>query len=607
MSIKAKVLLLSILGPALLAITIFTYAVQSIWSSEEEAVVHSAKGIVSMAESARNEMALKFNGVIKPLNEIPPDKLIEAVPIITAIKMARQNATKLGYKFRVPKVSPRNPENEPNELERAALEQITSNGLPELIIRKTDAIHYFKPIALTAECLFCHGDPKGSADPIGGIKEGWKAGEIHGAFEIIYSLDDAVAKTKRAALAIGGATSAILVLIICVGWFIMRNSLVAPLVRLQQFARQVSAGELNTQPRGTFKAELQALERALTAMVVRLKEKISLSEQKTSEAKASEERAQLYAQEVAGARDDALKSRASGMTEAATMLEDVVNSVTSASREISAQVEHSSNFASDQASTMNAVAAAMEEMNSSILEASNNALQASSSSETIKENANKELKEVTIMVDAIKSVQTMAIGLKSGMNELGQQAEDIGEIMNVINDIADQTNLLALNAAIEAARAGDAGRGFAVVADEVRKLAEKTMLAVTEVGNAIKAVQQGTRNNVHSVDTAVDAITKINMMAEGTGEAINQITLHVNEMAEQIQAIARAIDEETQASAEITKSISLADRNSTETSAALQEISTALLALSEQSQVLSSLITKLRDGAKQITAQFNKL
>ena len=153
MSIKFKVLLLSIIGPTLLAITIFFNAVQNIWTSEEQAVIHSAKGIVSMAESARNEMAMKFDGVIRPFGEIPRDKLIDAVPIITAIKMARQNAEKLGYKFRVPKFSPRNPANEPNALEKTALEQITSKGLPELIVRQKDAIHYFKPIVLTAECM----------------------------------------------------------------------------------------------------------------------------------------------------------------------------------------------------------------------------------------------------------------------------------------------------------------------------------------------------------------------------------------------------------------------------------------------------------------------
>ena len=605
MSIKLKVLLLSILGPTLLAILVFAYAMQSIWKSEEEAVLQSARGIVSMAESARQEMALKFNGVIKPLDEISRDKLVDAVPIITAIKMARQNASKLGYRFRVPKYSPRNPENTPNELEKTALDKIKSQGLTELVVRQPDAIHYFKPIALTAECMYCHGDPKGAPDPIGGIKEGWKEGEIHGAFEIIYSLDDAVKRTQNAAFAIGAATIIILVLIVCAVWFIMRNSLVNPLLRLQIFAHQISEGELDTQPKGSFKAELQALERSLTAMVSRLKEKILFSEQKTAEAEESEARAQQHAQEASDARDDALKSRAAGMVEAANMLDSVVGSVTSASQEISAQVEQSSNFALSLSNSMNSVAAAMEQMNTSVQEVSTNAAQASSSSELVKVNANKELGEVRNMVEAIKSVQTIADGLKTGMSELGQKAEDIGKIMNVINDIADQTNLLALNAAIEAARAGDAGRGFAVVADEVRKLAEKTMLAVTEVGDAIKAVQQGTRNNVSGVDVAVEAISKVNDMAEGTGEAISQITLHVNEMADQIQAIARAVDEQTHASAEITQAISAADQNTSETSAALQEISTALIDLSQQSQVLESLITKLRNGAKQITAKFD--
>lgn len=605
MSIKLKVLLLSIMGPALLAVLVFAYAMQSIWSSEEAAVLDSARAIVSMAESARTEMALKFNGVIKPLDEISRDRLVDAVPIITAIKMARQNADKLGYRFRVPKYSPRNPENTPNELEKSVLDKIKAQGLTEVVVRQPNAIHYFKSIALTSECMYCHGDPKGSLDPIGGTKEGWKEGEHHGAFEIIYSLDEAVNRTQRAAIAIGTATFVILILIICAVWFIMRNSLVNPLVRLQVFARQVSEGELDTQPQGSFKAELQALEHSLTAMVSRLKEKIHFSEQKTAEAEASELRAQQLAQEASEARDDALKSRAAGMLEAANMLDGVVGSVTSASQEISAQVEQSSNIAAGLSNNMNSVAAAMEQMNTSVHEVSTNAAQASSSSEIVKVNANKELGEVRNMVEAIKSVQNMANNLKTGMSELGQQAEDIGKIMNVINDIADQTNLLALNAAIEAARAGDAGRGFAVVADEVRKLAEKTMLAVTEVGDAIKAVQQGTRNNVSGVDVAVDAISKVNSMAEGTGEAISNITLHVNEMAGQIQAIARAVDEQTHASAEITQSISSADQSTSETSAALQEISTALIDLSQQSQVLESLINKLRNGAKQITKKFD--
>ena len=101
-----------------------------------------------------------------------------------------------------------------------------------------------------------------------------------------------------------------------------------------------------------------------------------------------------------------------------------------------------------------------------------------------------------------------------------RQAEGIGQIMNVISDIADQTNLLALNAAIEAARAGDAGRGFAVVADEVRKLAEKTMTATHEVGAVITGIQEGTRKSVAGVNLSINTIQEATNLANQSGQTL---------------------------------------------------------------------------------------
>jgi len=202
------------------------------------------------------------------------------------------------------------------------------------------------------------------------------------------------------------------------------------------------------------------------------------------------------------------------------------------------------------------------------------------------------------VVEGIGRVQDQTATLKSDMAGLGRQAEDIGKIMNVINDIADQTNLLALNAAIEAARAGEAGRGFAVVADEVRKLAEKTMGAVTEVGDAIKGVQGGARRNMNNVDKAVEGIEKVTAMARNSGAAIEKIAGHVGDVANQISAIATAAEQQSAASEEINHTLEDIDRISTQTSQAMAEASQALAELARLGQELQGLVADLKRAGK---------
>lgn len=284
------------------------------------------------------------------------------------------------------------------------------------------------------------------------------------------------------------------------------------------------------------------------------------------------------------------------MLEVAESATEVADRLSSAAEELSAQVEQSSRGAQEQKSRADETATAMEEMNSTVLEVARNASSAAKQSDSAKEKAQTGAMVVGKAVDAINQVHEQASKMKSGLDDLGGQAEQIGKIMTVIEDIADQTNLLALNAAIEAARAGDAGRGFAVVADEVRKLAEKTMNATKEVDQSITSIQENTRTNIQGMDQSMEVISKATSLANDSGEALQDIVQMVEQAADQVRAIATATEEQSASSEEVNRSIEDINRISAETSDVMQQSASAISDLSQLAQEMQKLITKLRES-----------
>jgi len=371
---------------------------------------------------------------------------------------------------------------------------------------------------------------------------------------------------------------------------------VKPLRELEAYARRVSEGDLDCTLDLVRRNEIGALADSLRSMVGSLKGKIAEADEKSERAQEASERAAKATEAAEAARAAAERARAEGMLQAASKLEGVVDTVTTASEELSAQVEQASHGAEQQTARVGETATAMEEMNVTVLEVARNAGQAAESAKSARGRAESGAEIVAHVVQEISRIQTTAMELKTEMTTLGSQAESTGQILGVISDIADQTNLLALNAAIEAARAGEAGRGFAVVADEVRKLAEKTMSATKEVGDAIRDIQTGTRKNVGNVEQVVGMIDAATDLAGTSGEALREIVGLVDSTAEQVQSIATAAEEQSSTSEEINRSIEDVNRISAETSMAMQHSATAVNEMARQAQVLRELIASMKSG-----------
>jgi len=393
------------------------------------------------------------------------------------------------------------------------------------------------------------------------------------------------------------ALSAGQAVVLAVGiWLILSVNVLRPIGSLVASATRIADGDLDTALDANRHDEIGSLQRAMATMVANLKAKIGEAEDKGRLAAGETEKANAAMADAEQARQKAEQAREEGMLLAAEQLEGVVEAVTAASQAISSQIGQSSQGSLEQSHRVGETATAMEEMNATVMEVAQNAAQAAQTADNARQKAGEGSTIVAQAIRSIGEVQAKALDLKEDMTRLGQQAQGIGQILNVISDIADQTNLLALNAAIEAARAGEAGRGFAVVADEVRKLAEKTMTATSEVGEAIAGIQQGTRQNIDNVDQAVRRIDDATTLAGQSGQALDAIVSLVDRTTDQVRSIATASEQQSATTEEINRSVMDISRISSETADALRQSAEALAGLTEQTGILRRLIDDMQAG-----------
>ncbi len=298
--------------------------------------------------------------------------------------------------------------------------------------------------------------------------------------------------------------------------------------------------------------------------------------------------------QVAGASDESAK--------VSVQASSAIEEVTSTMHEMSINVQNVVKNTQVQASSVAETSASIDQMVTSIQRVADTAKVLLDISNRSREEVQQGIAKMERTTDGLNRTNIAIQSAAEIIGVLGHRADDIGKIIEVIDDLAEQTNLLALNAAIEAARAGEHGLGFAVVADEVRKLAEKSTQSTKEISELISSIQKEARQAVDNMQHSTRIVEEGLSLGGDLNAALGKISNVVTEVFKFAQEIGAATNEQSVGSSQIAKATSRLTEITQEINSAVEEQASGAQAVVRAMEKMRELVQQSASGSTELSA-----